>query len=212
MNELSLLLISAASIGFLHTVFGPDHYLPFIAIGKARRWSITKVMGVTLIAGIAHVSSSVVLGLIGVACGIAVTKLEFFESVRGSIAAWMLIAFGLVYFVWGVRRAIKGHHHHHHMPGNKDVTPWVLFTIFIFGPCEPLIPLIMYPAAKHSMGGVILVAATFGLVTITTMLGIVLISIYGTNLIKLHRVERYAHALAGSIILSCGLAIQFLGL
>jgi len=25
---------------------------------------------------------------------------------------------------------------------------WALFLIFVFGPCEPLIPLIMYPAAK----------------------------------------------------------------
>ena len=35
-----------------------------------------------------------------------------------------------------------------------SMTPWVLFTIFLFGPCEPLIPLLMYPAAKGNMWGV----------------------------------------------------------
>jgi sulfite exporter TauE/SafE len=213
MKELIVLLISAASIGFFHTLFGPDHYLPFIVMGKARKWSILKVTIITLLSGIAHVGSSVILGLLGVAFGIAVNKLEIFESVRGSIAAWMLIGFGLLYFVWGVRKAIKGHSHKHQHIGDKaDITPWVLFTIFIFGPCEPLIPLLMYPAAKHSIWGVVMVAMVFGFVTISTMLAVVLISTFGSNIVKMHKMERYAHAMAGGIVLFSGLAIQFLGL
>jgi len=31
-NELMILLVTAASIGFFHTLLGPDHYLPFIVI------------------------------------------------------------------------------------------------------------------------------------------------------------------------------------
>ncbi len=213
MNELTVLIISSVSIGFFHTLFGPDHYLPFIVMAEARKWSILKVTVITVIAGLAHVGSSILLGLVGVALGIAVNKLELFESVRGSIAAWMLIAFGLAYFLWGIRKAIKGHsHEHHHIEEKTDITPWVLFTIFVFGPCEPLIPLLMYPAAKHSIVGVILVAAVFGVITISTMLGIVLISIYGINIIAVHKMERYAHACAGGIVLLSGLAIQFLGL
>lgn len=210
---MTVLLVSAASIGFFHTLFGPDHYLPFIVMGKARKWSMLKVTLITVAAGIAHVGSSIVLGLLGVAFGIAINSIEMFESVRGSVAAWMLIAFGLVYFVWGVKRAIKGHAHVHIDAGEKkDITPWVLFTIFIFGPCEPLIPLLMYPAAKHSVTGVILVSAIFGSITVATMLSIVLLSLSGINIIKLHKMERYGHAFAGGIVLFSGLAIQFLGL
>ena len=213
MKEIPLLLISAASIGFFHTLLGPDHYLPFIVMGKAKKWSIRKVAFITSIAGLAHVGSSVVLGFLGVAFGLAINKLEIFESVRGSIAAWMLIAFGLAYFVWGVRKAVKDHSHDH-PPIHKeiDMTPWILFTIFVFGPCEPLIPLLMYPAAKHSLWGVFWVVLVFGWMTISTMLGIVLISIYGINILQFQKMERYAHAFAGGIILFCGLAIQFLGL
>lgn len=213
MNELTVLLISAATIGFTHTLLGPDHYLPFIAMGRARSWSIPKTALITLLSGLAHVGSSIVIGLIGIAFGLVINGLELFESVRGSIAAWMLIAFGLVYLIWGLRKAFQGHsHHHHHTSDKKDITPWVLFTIFIFGPCEPLIPLLMYPAARHSTIGVVLVVAVFSIATITTMLSIVLVSLFGTRQIKIHGLEKYGHAFAGGIVLASGLAIQFLGL
>lgn len=247
-NELTALAITAASLGFFHTLFGPDHYLPFIVMAKARAWSLPKTIWLTVLCGIGHIGSSVVLGLIGVALGIGVLKLESVESFRGNIAAWLLIAFGLVYFIWGMRRAIrnKTHQHlHHHLQDETghehdhdhheehlhlhsrypsglratpkienefNITPWVLFTIFVFGPCEPLIPILMYPAAKSSLGGMLMVTAVFGLVTIATMLTIVVVSILGVNFIPMHRLERYSHALAGGSILLCGLAIQFLGL
>ena len=46
-------------------------------------------------------------------------------------------------------------------------TPWVLFLIFVFGPCEPLIPLVMYPAAKNNFHGAVIVAILFSLTTIS---------------------------------------------
>ena len=83
---------------------------------------------------------------------------------------------------------------------------------FILGPCEPLIPLLMYPAAKHSIAGMIFVACIFSFVTVTTMLGIVLIGTFGLNFVPFKKLERYSHVLAGIFIVMCGCAIQFLGL
>jgi len=234
----SLLIIAgtAATIGFVHTLIGPDHYLPFIVISRARGWRLPKTLFISFLCGLGHVLSSVVIGLVGVALGVAVFKLESVESTRGSIAAWALIAFGFAYCVWGLRRAWKNkphvHAHHHadgqehaHVHGHRsahshvhaegaktNLTPWILFTIFVFGPCEPLIPLVMYPAAKHNMGGVVLVAAVFGLVTILTMLVIIGLASWGVNFIRLGKMERYAHALAGAMIFVSGLSVQFLGL
>jgi len=37
-HDLTVLAITAASLGFFHTLFGPDHYLPFIRMARARRW------------------------------------------------------------------------------------------------------------------------------------------------------------------------------
>ncbi len=235
-NELLILIAAAASIGFFHTLFGPDHYLPFIVMSKSGKWSIRKTTLVTVVCGVGHVLSSVLLGILGVTLGIAVSKLEAVESFRGNIAAWALIAFGLVYFIWGVRRALRSkphkhlhkhedgfshmHTHNHmekhmHVHGEKSaksITPWALFTIFVFGPCEPLIPLLMYPAAKSSLPGLLLVAGIFAAITILTMLSIVLISTFGINLIPTARLERYTQAIAGATICLCGISIQFLGL
>jgi len=105
-NEISVLLITAASIGFMHTLFGPDHYIPFIAMSKAGNWSKFKTLWVTILCGIGHVGSTIVLGFLGIAFGYSVFHLESIESYRGDIAGWLLLVFGLLYMVWGIRRAI----------------------------------------------------------------------------------------------------------
>jgi len=121
-GELWVLLVTAASIGFFHTLFGPDHYLPFIVMSKARNWSALRTAVITFLCGVGHIMGSVVLGLVGVAAGIAVGRLEAVEGSRGSVAAWALIAFGLVYFVWGVRRAIRNRPHTHSHAHCDDAT------------------------------------------------------------------------------------------
>lgn len=93
-----------------------------------------------------------------------------------------------------------------------SMTPWILFTIFVFGPCEPLIPILMYPAAKSSMFSVALVAGAFGLTTLATMMGIVLASYFGLQRLPVRSLERYSHAAAGLAVFMCGGAIKWLGL
>lgn len=234
-TEILVLTLTAASIGFVHTLFGPDHYLPFIVMSKAGKWSTARTAAITALCGIGHVGSSVLIGLIGIAFGIGLSRLQVVEGFRGNIAAWLLIGFGLAYCAWGILQAARNephahihphsdheehahdhtHQHEHlhaHAEGERNLTPWVLFTIFIFGPCEPLIPILMYPAAKHSLSGMVSVTLVFALVTIVTMLTIVMVSLWGISFAALDRLDRYTHALAGATILLCGVAIQTLGL
>lgn len=233
-DSIALLSVTAVSIGFLHTLLGPDHYLPFIVLSKAKNWTMKKTMLITFLCGIGHVGSSVVLGLVGIAVGISVTKLVSVESFRGNIAAWLFIAFGLVYMIISIRNLNKKkkhthshfhidgekhhhehNHHHEHSHIHQDepaTTPWVLFLIFVFGPCEPLIPILMYPAAKSNINGAILVSLLFSIVTIATMMSIVLAFNLGLSKINLKPVEKYSHVIAGAMIFFSGLAIQFLGL
>ncbi len=234
--ELKVLTITAASIAFFHTICGPDHYLPFVMISWARKWSRIKTGLITFVCGLGHIGSSVVLGLIGVSLGLGVKKIGIFESVRGNVAAWLLIAFGLVYLVWGLRRAYRSRPHTHghthtneadhthmhihqqeHLHVHDDKTsstmaPWTLFVIFVFGPCEPLIPLLMYPAAQNSFFDLLVVTSVFAVVTIVTMLTVVLFAISGVKFIPLTQFQRFSHAIAGATICLCGLTIQFLGL
>ena len=235
-SEILVLVGTAAILGLVHTVLGPDHYLPFIVISRARKWSLSKTLLISFFCGLGHVLSSVVLGFIGIALVLAVSRLTSVESFRGGAAAWLLIGFGFAYFIWGMHRAIKNRPHKHihfHVDGEKhdhihthevehshvhegkkgpSLTPWILFVIFVFGPCEPLIPLVMYPAMKQNISGLILVTIAFGLTTILTMLTIIAVSSWGVKFLRLGRLERYAHALAGGMIFISGLSVQFLGL
>ena len=124
MNETTLMILigSAISIGFVHTIVGPDHYLPFILLAKARSWRLGKILWITFGCGVGHVLGSVLIGSIGIAAGIAVGRLEVMEGVRGGLASWLLIGFGLVYGIWGLRRGLKGKKHvHPHVHGDGSM-------------------------------------------------------------------------------------------
>jgi nickel/cobalt transporter (NicO) family protein len=274
--DVLMLILTAVPVGFLHTLMGPDHYIPFVAMARARNWSITKTLWITAGCGVGHVLSAVAIGMVGIMVGFSFMKFKFIDSWRGEIAAWLLISFGLVYFIWGLRNALhnkrhshshffhrhfnhdhevecsntsganntaeddtsdsaegsKSHHHHHqhthnhtqtcahthahthtHTPApRRELTPWVLFIIFILGPCEALLPLMMYPAINSSKLNVFLVCLIFSVTTIITMLLAVSASLYGMRFIKINFWGKYGSATAGAIICGLGLGIKFLGL
>jgi len=234
-NEAQILLLTTASIAFLHTILGPDHYIVFTAMGKARKWSLSRTLRITLYCGIGHVLGSVVVGVIGLLLGAQLASLVQIESVRGNLAGWALLAFGLMYFAWGLSRAgrnrshrhvhshgdvVHDHEHDHHnehthvhdQAARHSITPWAIFIIFVFGPCEALIPLFMYPAAQQSAGLVMSVAVVFGIVTLATMLTLVAITSIGLDKLRLPVAgRRYAHAVAGAFVALCGAAISFVG-
>lgn len=239
MSEGTLLLgATAAFVGFVHALAGPDHYLPFITLARARRWSARRTAGMTLACGSAHVAGSILLASLGVAFGWTLGGLERFDAWRGPLAAWLLIGFGLAYLAWGIRRAVRhrphshwhshadgsihshehahvGDHAHLHEPSAArtglmaKITPWALFLIFILGPCEPLIPMLMVPAASRDWIGIVLIAAAFALATLVTMTSVVLAGRAGAASLPAGSWQRWSHAAAGVVIAACGLAIHF---
>ncbi|WP_207496444.1 hypothetical protein [Aridibaculum aurantiacum] len=222
--ELQLLLTTSIGIAFLHTLSGPDHYLPFIALSRSRGWSVGRTISWTILCGCGHVWSSVLLGLGGAAIGWSLAKIDWLEGMRGGLAAWSLFVFGLIYLVWGLWRANSNKRHKHfdvnndgsvyvyeHKQGEvvapKDrhaVTPWVMFLIFLLGPCEPMIPLLYFPAAKHSWKAMLLMIGVYTLFTLVTMIGMVLLGYYGISFFNTSKMERYMHALGGATITICG--------
>jgi len=229
-------LVTAALIAFTHTILGPDHYLPFIMIARARGWSGGRTAAVTALCGVGHVLTSVLLGTLGLALGVALARMQRLEWVRGSLAAWALVAFGLTSGAWGARRAlrrsrrIEPHVHggavHVHSRGDlphvhgtakgvasdSPVTFWALLAIFVLGPCEPLIPLFMLPASRGRWELALLATVVFGVVTVLAMVSMTVLVGAGLRRMRLAPLERWADALAGIVIAVSGLAVIFLGL
>ncbi len=230
-SEMEILIAAAITVAFLHTITGPDHYLPFLALSKSKNWSFGKTLAWTILCGCGHVWSSVLLGLGGAAIGWSLSKISWFENIRGGIAGWIMLVFGLIYGGWGLRRAWKNKPHKHfdlqdngeiyvyeHSHSNTvmtqnrhKVTPWVMFIIFVLGPCEPMIPLLYFPAAQNSWKGMLLLIVVYTIVTLATMLLMVTAGFWGIGFLKTEKIERYMHALGGLTIFLCGVGMVFMG-
>lgn len=226
------LLAAAAAIALTHTVLGPDHTLPFVMLARVRHWSPRRTLAVTFLCGVGHVGSSVLLGVVGLAFGYGVAHITAVETARGDLAAWALVALGIAYAAWGIRHAVRtragivphehrGHLHLHthgddtHEHAHTDrsrATFWALFTVFVLGPCEPLIPLFVLPASRGRWGTAAVTAGVFSAVTIATMLALVSFALAGVRHLPLASLERWSHALAGGVIACSGLAVILLGL
>jgi len=229
--DLEVLISAAITISFLHTIAGPDHYLPFIALAKSKGWKFSKTIMWTVVCGCGHVWSSVLLGLGGAAVGWSLSKIKWVETVRGGLAGWTLLGFGLIYCAWGIVRAQQNKRHKHfdvyddgsiyvfeHNHGEvvapkerHRVTPWVMFIIFLLGPCEPMIPLLYFPAAKNSIYGMLLLIIIYTVFTLATMILMVTMGYYGFSFLKTNRLERYMHALGGLTIFVCGAGMILMG-
>ncbi|PZF72248.1 hypothetical protein [Taibaiella soli] len=230
-TTLTTLILSAITISCLHTASGPDHYLPFIVLSRSRKWSISKTIWWTVICGIGHILSSVLLGLIGVLVGWQLSRLSVFQDIRGNVSGWCLLLFGIAYLLWGLRKAYlnKPHKHfevynnediyvyeHRHgeavLPQNRvKITPWILFAIFVMGPSEPLVPLLFYSGVRRSSLEIIVLITVFAVFTVLTMLTMVLIGCYGYSFFKTDKLERYVHAIGGAVVTICGVGVLFLG-
>ncbi len=244
-DTVNLLVATAFSVGFLHTVLGPDHYIPFVAMARCNRWSAKKTVVVTSLCGFGHVLGSLLIGSIGLLLGTALFRLEALEAFRVEGAAWLLIGFGMAYLTWGLVHAARGTRHTHlhaHADGtihshphrhaaahqhlhrgveieqNADdseeqspgyaITPWVLFLIFVFGPCEALIPLLMYPAAESDLTTIMLVVAAFTMATLGTMVAAVMLMVFGLRALRFPDLHRFGHAISGLAILVCGALVK----
>lgn len=151
---------------------------------------------------------------------------------RGSAAAWVLIVFGTLYAAWSFARERRGHRHthmhvggvvhthangqahHHHsdegaaVPDARVITAWSLFIIFLLGPCEPLIPLLMAPAIDMGVRAAVPVVIAFSVTTVGTMLVLVTLGHYGIKMRAMQRLDAHVGTLAGLAIAVSGVAIQ----
>jgi sulfite exporter TauE/SafE len=212
---LAALVAAAVSVGSLHSL-APDHWVPFVAVARARGWSAARTARVTALCGFGHVTVSVLLGLLALVLGRGV--LETFGRRLESVAGVLLVGFGLAYAAWGLRRSVAARlHGHAHTPGHYDhvhdpsrVTAWGLFAFFAADPCVAVIPIL---AAAAPLGGAAAAAVVvvYELGTIGTMLALVLSARAGAAVVRAPWLDRYGDAVAGGVIVAVGLAVSALG-
>lgn len=217
------LVIAAVTVGSLHTL-APDHWVPFAALARSERWPAGRTALVTALCGLGHVTVSVTLGLIAALFGFELV--DRFGRRLETVAGVLLIAFGVVYGLWGLHRAVwsrwheHGHGHlhwhgHGHMPHGhsreRRMTPWALFGLFSADPCVAVIPL-MFAAAPLGVVPTLLVTVAYEAATIVTMVALVLPARAAANHVAGAWADRYGDAIAGGLIAAVGIVVVGLGL
>jgi ABC-type nickel/cobalt efflux system permease component RcnA len=218
------LMLAAATVGALHTL-APDHWVPFAALARARKWSPLRTARVTFLCGFGHVTVSALLGILGVFIGIEAVH-RFGSTLEGN-ASLLLIGFGLAYMTWGLWRSFRGRimhrvdhvegvphdhghgHHHHHR--SESLTAWSLFVFFCLDPCVAVLPMII-AASSRGWGAVIAVVVVYEIATIGTMLVLVSTAHAGARAVRMPWLDRYGDAVAGALIVFLGALVSILGI
>jgi len=207
------LAATAASVGSLHSL-APDHWVPFAAVARAQGWSASRTARITFACGFGHVTVSVLLGLLALLFGL--TVFEAFGRRLESVAGVLMIAFGLGYGLWGLRRVagdrLHGHSHAHydHVHEAGRTTAWSLFLLFCADPCVAVIP-ILVAAAPLGVLKTAAVVVVYEASTIVAMLALVLPARAGVRMLRGRWLDRYGDAAAGGIIAVVGILVARLG-
>lgn len=102
------------SVAFFHAAI-PTHWLPFVLTARVQKWSKSKTLAITTLAGCGHVLFTAALGFLVAWCGIKLS-----DKIGGWfpwVAGGALLAFGLYYVIQQIRG--KGHGHSHQFGGHS---------------------------------------------------------------------------------------------
>lgn len=114
------LLTATFVLAVTHTV-NPDHWFPFVMVGRANKWRISWVLGLATLAGIGHVGTSVFIGLFGVFAEKGASKeiANFLENATPIL----LMIFGFTYAAYSLYQQRVGAHGHSH--GIPIINKWL---------------------------------------------------------------------------------------
>jgi ABC-type nickel/cobalt efflux system permease component RcnA len=231
-----LLTGTAIATAAFHTLI-PDHWLPFVLIGRARRWSLRTTAAVSGGSALLHTCLSVVLGLIAIRIGREATAAAgaTLERVSGAL----LVVFGLAYAGWAWKKgghfhpggamlhreeegpdcdghegdAHSGHLHYHAdrqlIEGAGGRGALYLALIVGLNPCVLVLPIIL-AAAQRGAKVIALVATAYSATTIALMVGLSMAGVAGARRFEPPGAARYMEALSGLLIAAVGVVFWLL--
>lgn len=163
---LGTILAGAAGVGVLHTLLGPDHYLPWIALARDRGWNGRRALLATAGAGLVHCLTSAVLVPVAILLTEGAATLAGVQGLRSDLTAWLLVGLGVALGLAAWRRRRNG-------ATCGRAASWWLLVAFALGPCEWLIPGALAAHAGHGAVGTLAAIGAFTAATVATMLATV---------------------------------------
>lgn len=199
----SSLVLALFGVAAVHALL-PTHWLSFVLVAKAQKWSRKKMLEVVLFSGLGHVTTTTLVGLAAAALGKTVHK--YIGNLDTPLPALILAAFGLYYLVMGWRR--EGHRHcvHDHAedPIQVDrIAAGALFLEMTLSPCETLIP-IFFAAGSFPWPTLILMAIVSSAITILAMVLLSFLGYTGYHMITFPWLEHNERLVLGVLLIGLG--------
>ena len=193
---------------FLHAAL-PTHWLPFVLVGRAQRWSLGRVMAVAVTAGLAHIASTALVGSLIVAAGLALNA--WIGGLLPHLSAALLFVFGAFYLARAsLQKPITATGPEAEVPEpavSDRAAFWGLVLMMAVTPGEVLLPIYLSSATEG--------VAALGLLTLSfaagTVLGMTLLSALasaGYSILRLERWARYEGAILGISLIVIGLLVM----
>ena len=201
------LLGGGFAAAFLHAAL-PTHWLPFVLVGRAQRWSLPRSLMAVSAAGLAHIATTALVGSLIVAAGLALDGIV--AGLLPHLSAVLLFGFGAFYLVRSViRRPVMAGG-----PALDLAEPtvghatafWGLVAVMALSPGEVLLPIYM-SSAQEGVAALMLLTAVFALGTILGMAVFTTLARAGASVLRLERWARYEGAILGLALIAIGLLI-----
>lgn len=208
-------------MGLLHVLLGslllsavhaciPNHWIPLLAIGRAQQWGRSETLVFTAIVGLAHASSTILIGILVGRLGYEISAR--YTAIASLAAPSLLVALGITYLVWSL--AAPRHHHDHlgqaGRSGNISKLSLVisLSAAMFFSPC---IELEAYYFGAGSLGwpGILLVSSIYLVMTVLGMVVLVDLGLAGARRIRSRFLEHHEKQVTGFLLLALGVAALF---
>jgi hypothetical protein len=204
------LVIGSFLLSFIHALI-PNHWIPMVIIGKAERWTKMETLWVTALIGLAHVLSTIMLGVfIGV---IGFNLYNLYQNITEIIAPLILILIGTVYFGMDFRQG-----RHNHLPDEANLKgkskAGVILSLTIamfFSPCLE-IETYYFTAGTLGWMGILVVSMIYLIVSISGMLLMVYLGTKGLERYKWHFLEHHEKKITGAVLITLGILTYFIGL
>ncbi len=206
------ILLGSLLLSAIHALI-PNHWIPLVAIGRSEGWSRSETLAFTGITGLAHVTSTI---LIGVVVGLLGHELSTRYSVVASVVApAVLIGLGVIYLVLEVTG--RRHHHSHFAAPERErrVSRFSLVAslsaAMFFSPCIE-IEAYYFTAGAIGWPGIVAVSLVYVVVTVGGMVVLVDLGLKGAARIQSHFLEHHERGVTGLLLVGLGVLAIFVDL
>ncbi len=202
------IFIGSLILSTIHALI-PNHWLPLIAVGKTEKWTQSQTLWATVITGVSHTLSTIIIGIVVGLIGYRLAAK--YTVISEAIAPAILIGLGLIY----IFRDFRSHHHHSHdlkplatEPGQKR-SRWIaiLTSLSIAMFLTPCIEIEAYYFHAGTIGwtGIFIVSAVYLFTTVVIMLLLVSLGMKGVRTFKSHFLEHHEKAVTGIVLVALGI-------